>query len=128
MVLCLLQNQQMELTHNPTNRKRKRKHSAPARRPEFLSFADEEGDDSPDASANFSSSRRESFESGHSGNNLDDSGPKIIKLSAEDDDVEVTRIPSFAAHASPTPEPSKLHLLLRHHNLPQIRQKIEKIA
>ena len=99
MVLCVLQNQAaMELTHNPTNRKRKRKHSAPARRPEFFTYNEDSG------SSTTSNTNTTDI----------DNETKIIKLNAED--IEVPRLPSFPHHseASPTPHPGKsIELLYR---------------
>ena len=104
MVLCVLQNQStMELTHqNPTNRKRKRKHSAPARRPEFIPYHEDSH------TSTIHNEHGSPSGSSTTSNPLDrDNEAKIIKLN---EDIEMSRLPSFphATEASPTPHPGKL--------------------
>ena len=93
MVLCVLQNQPMELGNIPqanqtTNRKRKRKPSGPKRRPTLVEPVETVVEP------------------------LDFSPAKQVKLEAdqslsEEESTENGRVPSFPDTASPTPAPGK---------------------
>ena len=101
MVLCVLQNQQMEIgnaqvvgnvTNSVTNRKRKRKLDVPARRFTIVHESDNRpgSPDSPENSPVRSTSDPEN------------SPMKIIKLNPDDEELEHARIPqSYGMTSSP---------------------------